>query len=150
MADWTDAVVGERLAVDNEFNKRLSDSMFSRQEWGLIMTVTSFEIENADDPEAARIVANTENVPYIMSDLEKIRSTPGPMGPAGDSGSSSSKKGGGFLGNLMSALGLGGGEPDYSEEISAAERLTQEYAEELQAHLEANDKWEQVRIAYNE
>ncbi|WP_245851751.1 DUF5799 family protein, partial [Halorubrum persicum] len=36
------------------------------------------------------------------------------------------------------------------EEVDAAERLVQEYADELQAHLEDVGKWEQVRVAYQE
>jgi len=37
-----------------------------------------------------------------------------------------------------------------ADELAAAERLVQEYADELQAHLEDNGRWEQVRLAYQE
>ena len=55
------------------------------------------------------------------------------------------------------AGGAGGGAPAggdaggaSDEELEAAERLAQEYADELQAHLEDNGRWEQVRVAYRE
>ena len=136
MSEWTDAIVGERMTVDNQFNERVAASRFSSQEWGLIMTAIDFEIENADDPEEARVVA------------ENLRSQMAGMGgaPAGDAGGSS----GGVVDAIKGALGLGGGGGAADEELEAAERLVQEYADELQAHLEDVGKWEQVRVAYQE
>ncbi|WP_424014840.1 DUF5799 family protein [Halorubrum xinjiangense] len=149
MSEWTDAIVGERMTVDNQFNERVAASRFSSQEWGLIMTATEFEIENADDPEAARVVADTSSLPAIMPELENLRSQMAGMGgaPGGDPGGSD----GGVVDSIKDALGLGGGSDGPSdEELEAAERLTQEYADELQAHLEEVGKWEQVRVAYQE
>ena len=149
MSEWTDAIVGERMTVDNQFNERVAASRFSSQEWGLIMTATEFEIENADDPEAARVVADTSSLPAIMPELENLRSQMAGMGgaPGGDSGGS----GGGVVDSIKGALGLGGGGGGPSdEELEAAERLVQEYADELQAHLEEVGQWEQVRVAYQE
>ncbi|RLM53621.1 hypothetical protein DVK02_12270 [Halobellus sp. Atlit-31R] len=148
MADWTDSIVGDRMTVDREFNDRVTNSRFTSQEWGLIMTATEFDIEHADDPDRARIVADTEKLPQIMPELENVRSQMAQMGGApGDDKSG----GGGLMDSLKGALGLGGGSsgPD-QERIDAAERLTQAYADALQKHLEANNKWEQVRIAYQE
>lgn len=147
MSDWTDAIVGERMAVDRQFNDRLASSRFSSQEWGLIMTAAEFEIENADDPDAARIVADTSNLPAIMPELENVRSQVAAMGgaPGGESGSS-----GGVLDSIKDAIGLGGGDGPDDEELEAAERLLQEYADELQRHLEDAGKWEQVRVSYQE
>jgi hypothetical protein len=150
MADWTDAIVGDRMTVDREFNQRVAASEFTSQEWGLIMTATEFEIEHADDPERARIVADTDKLPQIMPELENIRSQVSSMGgaPGGSSGSSS---GGGLLDSVKGALGLGGGGGGgKNQQLEAAERLTQEYADELQSHLERKGKWEQVRVAYQE
>jgi hypothetical protein len=150
MSEWTDAIVGERMTVDNQFNERVAASRFSSQEWGLIMTATEFEIENADDPEAARVVADTSSLPAIMPELENLRSQMAGMGgaPGGDSGGSG---GGGVVDSIKGALGLGGGGGGPSdEELEAAKRLVQEYADELQAHLEEVGKWEQVRVAYQE
>ncbi|PAU84770.1 hypothetical protein CK500_04430 [Halorubrum salipaludis] len=151
MSEWTDAIVGERMTVDNQFNDRVSASRFSSQEWGLIMTATEFEIEDAGDPEEARIVADTSNLPAIMPELENVRSQVAAMGGAsgGDGGKGGS--GGGLVDSIKGALGLGGGNDGPSdEELDAAERLVQEYADELQAHLEEVGKWEQVRVAYQE
>ena len=146
MSDWTDAIVGDRMAVDREFSQRVRESEFTNQQWGLIMTAIEFDIENADDPEAARIVADTEKLPQIMPELEKVNHG-GPMGQQ------QGREGGG-LGNIVSSVKeslMGGGDDGPDEErVAAAERLTQEYADELQSHLEGKGKWEQVRIAYQE
>ncbi len=151
MSEWTDAIVGERMTVDNQFNERVAGSQFSSQEWGLIMTATEFEIEDADDPEAARIVADTSSLPAIMPELENVRSQVAAMGGA-PSQQRSGGSGGGIVDSIKGALGLGGGGSDgpSDEEFEAAERLVQAYADELQAHLEDVGKWEQVRVAYQE
>lgn len=145
MSDWTDAIVGDRMAVDQEFSQRVRDSEFTNQQWGLIMTAVEFDIENADDPETARIVADTEKLPQIMPELEKVNRG-GPMGQAGGGGDDD-----GIVSNLKETL-LGGGGDDGPDEqrVAAAEDLTQAYADTLQSHLEGKGKWEQVRIAYQE
>lgn len=148
MSDWTDAIVGERMTVDREFNERIRTSEFTNQEWGLIMAATEFEIENADDAENAHIVANTDSLPQIMPELKNIRDGVQQMGGGGGGGSSSSS--GGVFGSIKDALLGGGGGGGEAERLEAAERLTQEYADELQAHLESKGKFEQVRIAYQE
>jgi hypothetical protein len=153
MANWTDSIVGDRMTVDREFNDRVQASRFSGQEWGLIMTATEFEIENADDEEQARIVANTEKLPQIMPELENIRSQMGAMGgaPKESGGGGGSSGGGGVFGSIKRAFGLGsGGGGGSDEQLEAAERLTQEYADALQQHLESKGKWNQVRVAYQE
>lgn len=148
MSDWTDAIVGERMAVDGEFTERVQESRFSSQEWGLIMTATEFEIEHADDPERARLVADTEKLPGIMPELDNLREQMSAMG--GASGGDRSGGSGGLFGGIKRALGLGGDDGVDEERLAAAERLTQEYAEALQSRLESNGRWEQVRIAYQE
>ena len=155
MSDWTDAIVGERMTVDREFNDRVAGSQFSSQEWGLIMTATEFEIENADDAEAAQVVADTSKLPAIMPELENVRDQVAAMGGAPQGGGGQSGGGsGGFLDSVKNALGLGGGGSGDAgandEELAAAEQLVQEYADELQAHLEDVGKFEQVRVAYQE
>ncbi|MFB6304579.1 MAG: DUF5799 family protein [Haloferacaceae archaeon] len=141
MPDWTDTIVRDRMTVDQEFNERIRESTFTSQEWGLIMTATELEIEHADDPDRARIVANTENLPDIMPELENVRSQVPGAGDGGDAGSS-------VVDSIKGALGLGDGSGD--QRLRAAERLTQEYADELQAHLEEKGKWERVRSTYTE
>jgi len=150
MSEWTDAIVGERMTVDNQFTDRVAASRFSSQEWGLIMTATEFEIENPTDPDDARLVADTSSLPAIMPELENVRSQVAAMGgaPGGQDGGSS----GGLFDSIKGALGLGGSDDGAvdADELAAAERLVQEYADELQAHLEDNGRWEQVRLAYQE
>lgn len=148
MSDWTDAIVGDRMAVDREFNDRIVTSEFSSQEWGLIMTAVEFDIEDAGDPDEARIVADTSKLPQIMPELENVREGMAAMGGApAERGSRSS---GGLVDSVKSALGLGDSGGADEEQLRAAEALTQEYADELQSRLESTGKWEQVRIAYQE
>ncbi|PSQ06171.1 hypothetical protein BRC97_07295 [Halobacteriales archaeon QS_6_71_20] len=149
MSDWTDAIVGERMTVDREFNERIRNSRFSTQQWGLIMTAVEFEIEHAGDPENARIVADTSKLPQIMPELDDVSRQMGAMagGEADDSGGAL----GGFVSDLKETLfGGGGGSGPDEEELRAAEQLTQEYADELQRHLEEKGRFDQVRLAYQE
>ncbi|SFC56006.1 hypothetical protein SAMN05444422_110115 [Halobiforma haloterrestris] len=154
---WTDRIVGERMTVDQEFSSRIRDSRFSNQQWSLIMTATEFEIERADDPENARLVADTEQVEQIIPELENVQSGMGAMGGPGGGGGGGAGPGsrdssGGLVDSIKGALGLGGGSGpgsggDHDEKLAAAERLTQEYADELQSHLEDNGRWDSVREA---
>ncbi|WP_115863990.1 DUF5799 family protein [Halorussus litoreus] len=147
---WQDLVVGDRMAVDQEFAQRVTDSQFSRQEWGLIMTAVEFEIENPGDDEQARIVADTSKIEQVMPELENIRDQMGAMGGAGAGGGQSG--GGGVFDSVKDALGLGGGGDDGVDQdrVQAAGRLAQEYAGELQQRLESQGKWAQVREAASE
>lgn len=145
MTDWQDVIVGDRMVVDDEFSSRVEGSRFSRQEWGLVMTATTFEIEDAGDEEAARIVADTSQLPAVLPELEKVAS----MGPMGQQREESSG-GGGVLDSVFDALGFGGGAGGSGvdeEKLEDAERLVAAYAEELQAHLEAEGRWQEVRAA---
>ena len=147
MSTWTDAIVSDRMTVDREFAERISESEFNSQEWGLIMSATELEIEHADDADRARIVADTENLPAIMPELDDLRSGMAAMGAgSGGAGNGSS---GGIVDSIKGALGMGGGDAD-DDRLRAAERLTQEYADALQAHLESKGKWERVRLSYQE
>jgi hypothetical protein len=116
-----------------------------------VVTATEFEIADADDPDAARIVADTTSLPAVMPELENVRSQVAAMGGATNDGGGGGS-GGGILGSVLGALGLGGGSSDgpSDEELEAAEQLVQAYADELQAHLEEAGRWEQIRIAYQE
>jgi hypothetical protein len=138
---WMDRIVGDRMAVDREFTERVNGSRFSSQQWGLIMTATEFEIRNPEEPEQAELVANTEKLPQIMPELEKIDAQVQAAGGAGGAGDPSRSSGGGLLDSVKGALGLGkGGGND--EDRQAAETLTAEYAERLQGRLEEQGKWE--------
>ena len=147
-SSWTDRIVGDRMTVDQEFASRIANSEFSNQQWRLIMTATEFEIDHPDDPDRARIVANTEKVDQIIPELENVQAGMGAMGGPGGAQGSSGGSSGGLVDSIKGALGLGGdGGDSHDEQLEAAERLTQEYAQELQAHLEARGKWDSVREA---
>ncbi|WP_137286759.1 DUF5799 family protein [Halorussus salinisoli] len=143
---WQDLIVGDRMAVDQEFAQQITDSQFSRQEWGLIMTAVEFEIENPGDDQQARIVADTSKVEQVMPELENIRNQMNSM--AGGGGGGGKQSGGGVFDSVKDALGLGGGGGGVDRDrVNAADRLAQEYANELQQRLESQGKWAQVREA---
>ena len=149
MSEWTDSIVGDRMTVDTEFNDRVTASEFSNQEWGLIMTATELDIENAENPETARLIADTENLSQIMPELDTVQSQMSQMG--GSPGDDKRSSGGGVVESIKGVLGLGNDNQGTDEErLEAAERLAQAYADELQSHLESTGKWNQVRIAYQE
>jgi hypothetical protein len=140
MTDWQDKIVGARMTVDGEFAGRIDDSRFSRQEWGLIMTATEFEIENPEDETAAKLVADTDDLRGMMPEIERVANM-GPMGNTENDGDD------GFFGSIGDALGLGGSDPESidEEKLHAAEDLVAAYAERLQAHLESEGRWEEIR-----
>ncbi|QSW99728.1 DUF5799 family protein [Haloterrigena alkaliphila] len=145
---WTDRIVGARMTVDQQFSSRITESQFSSQQWSLIMTATEFEIHEADDPDRAQLVANTEQVEQVIPELDNMPTGMGAMGGPGPNQQDRSGDGG-VLGSIKDALGMGGGDDGGSdaEKRRAAERLTQEYADELQSHLESEGRWESVRRA---
>lgn len=140
MSDWTDRIVGDRMAVDREFSERISASEFSSQEWGMIMTAVEFQIESPETPSEATLIANTEKLDQIMPALDEVGSGMAAMGGAPGGGTESRSSGGGFFDTVKSALGLGDGSSD-DERITAAEALTEEYAQTLQDRLEEHGKW---------
>lgn len=147
-SSWTDRIVGDRMTVDQQFASQIDGSEFSNQQWSLIMTATEFEIEDPDDPERARIVANTDQVDQIIPELDNIQAGMGGMGGAqgGAGGSGGSGGSGSVVDSIKGALGLGGGGGNsHDEQREAAERLTQRYADELQSHLESEGKWDTIR-----
>jgi len=143
--DWTDLVVGERMKVDQAFNEKVAASHFSSQQWNLVMTAVEFEIEHPEDPDRARVVANTDKVETILPEVEKVDQRQGMAGggPAADSGDSG---GSGLFGGIKDALGLSDSGTD-REQLAAAEELAQMYADDLQEQLESTGKWKRVREA---
>lgn len=143
---WSDRIVGARMAVDSEFSDEVDQSVFSRQEWGLVMTAVEFDIENADDDAAAELVANTDSLRDVLPELERAREAQAAMG----AGRKPDDSGGGLVDNLKDALGFGGTDAEEIDEdqLREAERLADAYAVELQDHLEANGRWEDIRAAY--
>ncbi|MCO8253484.1 DUF5799 family protein [Haladaptatus sp. AB618] len=140
---WTDMIVGDRMAVDREFMEEVTNSQFSRQEWGLVMTAVEFEIEHPEDDERAKLVADTSKVEQVMPEMDNIQSQMNSM-----SGKSSKKEGKGVFSSVKSALGLGGDDSGVDQDrLAAAEALAQQYADELQDRLESKGKWARVRTA---
>jgi hypothetical protein len=146
MTDWTDLIVGDRMAVDRSFNEELNRSSFTRAEWGLVMTAVQFDIEHADDPERASLVGNTDRLPDVLPELKRVAKMQ-QMGPdaAAETGSS-----GGLFGGVKKALGLGNskGKGVDEEKVTEAKSLVASYTDQLQLHLEENGKWERVREEY--
>lgn len=144
--DWRDQLAGARMQVDQQFQDRLEQSQFTNQEWGLIMTAVEFDIEQPGEAESAELVANTSQLDQIVPELDRIQQEMG--GAMGPSGSTSGA--GGIIGQFKDFLGgLSGnssGESD-EEQMAAATALVDEYAEQLQAHLEKRDRWEDIRKA---
>jgi hypothetical protein len=147
MTNWQDMIVGDRMTVDDKFSSRVDSSQFSRQEWGLIMTAATFEIENPEDEANAELVADTSQLSSILPELEKVTEM-GPMGvPQQESNASE-----GILGSIRDALGLGGntrngGGGVDEQRLEEAEVLVSAYAEMLQTHLESEGRWGEVRAA---
>lgn len=130
---WREAVIGERLTVDREFQETVQASDLSHQSWELVMTAVSLEIEGGDDPETARLAPNFEHLDSVLPAIAEIESRrPG----------SSVSPTGGILSRVRGALGLGSGET--SELRGVAEELGVAYARALQRHLEEGSRWEAV------
>ncbi|PSQ12947.1 hypothetical protein BRC98_02420 [Halobacteriales archaeon QS_7_68_65] len=145
--EWSDRIAGDRMAVDQEFASAVENSRFSRQQWGLIMTAVEFEVDTSAAGED-RLVANTDNLPHVMPELDDVGGGMGGMGAMGGSeGSGGSDGGGGVFGSVKRALGLGGDGGTDQERLDAAERLTQRYADELQQRLEERGKWDDIRAS---
>jgi hypothetical protein len=143
---WQELIAGARMTVDQEFSSRVMESEFSRQQWGLVMTAVEFDIENPDDPERARLVADTSKVEHVLPELDEVGGAMGPGGAGGGRAPGGGGGGGGLLDSLKQLLGGGGGGDD-EERMAAADALAQEYATELQAHLESSGRWGEIREA---
>jgi hypothetical protein len=139
--DWQDLIVVARMSVDQQFADRVQASSLSRPQWGLVMTAVDFEFENPDDPDAARIVADTSSLKHVLPEMDNVDQQMGAMGAGGSSGGS------GVVGGIKDALGIGGGDDDHEELADESRELAQAYADELQAYLEDEGRFEEVRRA---
>ena len=139
--DWQDLIVGARMSVDQQFANRVQASSLSRPQWGLVMTAVDFEFENPGDPEDARIVADTSSLKHVLPEMDNVDEQMNQMGAGGSSGGS------GVVGGIKDALGIGGGDDDHEELADESRELAQAYADELQAFLEDEERFEEVRRA---
>lgn len=147
---WRDRVVGARMTVDTAFEDRVTASSFSRQQWQLLMTAVKFEIVDPTNPDSARIVANTEHLNEVLPELDAVEQQMGAMGTRGggnQGGLGNGSSGPAILSTIRDLLGLGSSGSTTSDESRREEATTllQEYADEFQAHLEAEGRWEDVR-----
>lgn len=145
--NWTDRLAGARMQVDQQFQRRVDSSEFTNQQWGLVMTAVEFDIENAEDPDRARLVADTDHLSAIVPELDEIQRQ---MGQAAGQQRSSPSNEGGLLGRfrkLFGGDGSGGADASDEEQLSNAEVLVEEYTRELQRHLEEQGRWEEIRNA---
>jgi len=133
---WLDRVAGERMRFDSEFSEVVADSPFSSQQWGLVMTAAEFRIETPEDPSAAELVVDTDKLPAIMGELDRIDQGLARAGGGDDGG------GGGFVDSIRDRLGIGAGGDDALR--AAAEELLAEYAAGFQERLVAADRWDEV------
>lgn len=146
MTDWESQIAAERMAVDGEFNDRVTASSLSPQQWNMVMTAVSFEIRNPTTPADAELYADTSKLDSMLPEIEQMGEA-SPMGGArsggGGGGGGGSSGGDGFLDGILSTLGMSGGSS--SDELRAeAEELAEEYAERLQAKLVENGRWETI------
>ena len=142
---WTDSLAGARMQVDQQFEPRVEESEFTSQEWGLIMTAVEFDMHAPQDPEAAELYAETENLSEIVPELERISREMGGSPTPVEEG-----HGSGMVGKVrrmidnLTADRTTSSDPD---RLAKAEVLVQDYAEMLQEFLENHGRWEEVRQA---
>jgi hypothetical protein len=143
--DWRDQLAGARMQVDQQFQDRLEQSQFTNQEWGLIMTAVEFDVNSPGDPDQAELVADTSQLDQIVPELERLQGQMGgPMGQQQNRGSS-----GGVFGVFKRLLGgfSSDSEEQDQERMDAATVMAEEYATDLQAHLESRGRWDTIRQA---
>jgi len=141
---WRDQLAGARMQVDQQFRDRLDQSRFTNQEWGLIMTAIEFEIERADDPDQAQLVADTSKLDQIVPELDRVQEQMGGAMRPTDTPTDT----GGLFGKLKQYLGglsTNGSEGSDDERMAAAAVLVEEYTDSLQTHLEERGRWEEIR-----
>jgi hypothetical protein len=146
--DWTDSLAGARMQVDQQFEHRVEASEFTSQEWGLIMTAVEFDIHEPGDPERAELYADTENLPEIVPELERIQREMGGSPTAVEEGHGSGITG--RIRQMVDSLTADRDTSGDSERLAKAETLVQDYAEDLQTYLEKRGRWDELRQAASE
>jgi hypothetical protein len=109
------------------------------------MTAVEFDITNPQEPSAAEMTANTENVEQILPELENL-----PQGMARPDGSTGSESGG-IVDSLKGILGFDSSDANGSgvdeDKLTAATELVEEYAMQLQSHLKEQGRWDEICAA---
>jgi hypothetical protein len=137
--EWQELIAGERMQVDTTFRERIERSQFSNQQWSLIMTAVEFRIEQPSDPASASLEADTAALDAILPELHAVETpfSPGQASTMDPSGLPS------LFGKILERLGIGDDNVDPEHE-AAATALAEEYAAELQTHLEEQGRWKEI------
>ena len=151
MSHWTDAIIRERMAVDEEFEMNIADSEFTKQEWNIMMSMLDLKITNVDDPENAQVGANMEKLPEILKKMESVETRPNQSAadtgePKGIAGKLRAKLFGVKVGDVIS-FDRGDDEID-AERLQTAEQLVDDYLSNLQSQLETRGSMARACTAY--
>lgn len=151
MSHWTDAIISERIAVDEEFEMNVADSEFTKQEWNIMMSMLELKITNVDDPENAQVSANVEKLPEILKNLESVETRPSQPAantgePKGIGGKLRAKLFGIKVGDVIS---FDRGDDGIDEKrLQTAEQLVNDYLSALQTQLEMTGSMARACSAY--
>ena len=137
--EWTDRIAGARMQVDQQFQERVQASQFSNQQWGLVMTAVEFDIEDAETPDSAELVARTDRVEQILPELDNL-----PQGMSGGPARRNADTSGGLLGRVRGLFGDSESEDVDEERLTEATELVAAYADTLQSFLEEQGRWEEA------
>lgn len=123
---------GHRMNADKAFSEQVADSEFSKGEWELIMSVLSFEIDDAQDPANASLLPVVDELDRA---LQAAKEVPGVQDPYSSEGRSS-----GVVIDRISGL-FGGASKQIGDRRAEAEALVDEYAQVLEAQLKEQAAW---------
>jgi len=137
---WSEQIATERMQTDQEFADRVEASPLSNQQWGLVMTAVEFEIDGPEDPDSARLVADTSKLSSVMDEIKRMDKRGGGATASASTGGSSGESSG-LFGGLKDALGFDG---EGNQLRETAEELAEDYASQLQSRLEKRDRWARV------
>lgn len=132
-----DAIVGHRIAVDQQFRGQLAESRFSAAEWDIIMSVVSFGIAQPESPSQATltpIIDDLEMAVDAAEDMQEARFDP--TAPPDDSS--------GVLDRLTSIFEGGQSTAGYGDRYQDAERLVNSYTDQLESHLREESAWDDL------
>lgn len=149
MPEWTDKLARARIQVDKEFHEEVKRTQFTEQEWGLVMTAVEWRVANPDDPEHARLVAETDNVKDILPQLTRIRRDVETAAAGPDAARQRSLAEGfsGWINGFVEMLSRAVTSESTDSRVEDAETLAAEYAERVQDYLERRNRWDEVRQA---
>lgn len=149
MPEWTDKLARARIQVDKEFHEAIERSQFTEQEWGLVMTAVEWRVANPEDPDHAKLVAETDNVSDILPQLTRIRRDVRAAAAGPDAARQRSLAEGfsGWINGFVEMLSRAVSGDSTDARVEEADALAAEYAERVQDYLERRGRWDEVRRA---